>query len=79
VNLHKSPYLSLEVLIIPSFPYIPKKKENLGQGLMCGIGRKEIRQYILDTILSGINKMDERGDSRMIPNSVRQMTEEEEV
>jgi hypothetical protein len=34
---------------------------------------------MLDTILSGINKMEERGNSRMIPNLVRQMTEKEEV
>jgi hypothetical protein len=39
MHLHKSPYLSLEALIISCFPYVPEKKENLGQGLVCGIER----------------------------------------
>jgi hypothetical protein len=62
--LHKSPYLSLEALIISCFPYVPKKKENLSQGLVCGIGRKEMRQYMLDTILSEINKVEVRGRAK---------------
>jgi hypothetical protein len=34
---------------------------------------------MLDTIWREINKVEERGNNRMIPNLVRQLTEEEEV
>jgi hypothetical protein len=37
--LHKNPYLSLESLIIYCFPYVLKKKEDLGQVLVRGIER----------------------------------------
>jgi hypothetical protein len=47
--------------------------------LICGIGREKIRQNMLDAILMRINKVEERGNKRMIPNLMRPMTEKEEV
>jgi hypothetical protein len=34
---------------------------------------------MLDTILSGISKVEEKGNSRMIPYLVRQLTEKEQL
>jgi hypothetical protein len=38
-----------------------------------------MKQYMLNTIVSGINKVSEWGESRMIPDLVRQVTEKEQV